>query len=72
MSLDEINNTSLAKTFKNEGLTQVLQKLSSSSSTKGTRRVTLVHMVVGHYSGKCLTVIMTNGTYTLSFVTQIF
>ena len=51
----------------------MLRKGKSSCSTSGTRRVDLVtNPVISHEWGKDREVITTSGTYTWSFVTQIF
>ena len=48
-------------------------RVSSSCSTSGTRRVTLVtHPVISREWGKDREVLATSGTYPGSFVTQIF
>ena len=47
--------------------------VSSSCSTSGTRRITLAtNTVINHEWGTDKEVLTTNGTYALSFVTQIF
>jgi len=48
-------------------------RVSSSYSTRGTRRVNLVtNPAISHEWGKDRKVFMTSGTYSWSFVTQIF
>ena len=55
------------------GGTQVLRRVSSSYSTSGTRRITLVtNPVISQEWGKDRRVFTTSGTYPWSFVTQIF
>jgi hypothetical protein len=45
----------------------------SQCSIIGTRRITLaINPVISHEWGKDVNVIITKGTYTWSFVTQIF
>jgi len=47
--------------------------VGSSCSTSGTRRITLAtNTVISHEWGTDKEVLTTNGTYALSFVTQIF
>jgi hypothetical protein len=49
------------------------ERVSSSCSTSGTRRVNLVtNHVISHESGKDREVLTTGETYPWSFVTQIF
>ena len=49
------------------------ERVSSSCSTSGTRRVNLVtNLVICHEWGKNREVFTTSGTYPLPFVTQIF
>ena len=48
-------------------------RVSSSCSTSGTRRVTLVtNLVISHEWGKDRKVLMTSGTYPWSIVTHMF
>ena len=48
-------------------------RISSSCSTSGTRRVTLVtNLVISHERGKDRKVFTKSGTYPWSFVTQMF
>jgi hypothetical protein len=48
-------------------------RISSSCSTRGTRRVNLItNPVISHECGKNREVLTTSGTYPWSFVTQIF
>ena len=46
--------------------------VSSSCSTRGTRRVILVYPVISHEWGKNIIAIPSKGTYRLSFVAHIF
>jgi len=54
------------KTGKNSG------RVSSSCSTSGIRRVTLITNPAIHERGKDRKLLTTSGTYPLSFVIQIF
>ena len=61
------------KPTKNRGWLRCSGWVSSSCSTSGTRRVTLVtNPVISYEWGKDQEVVTTSGTYPWSFVTQIF
>ena len=60
------------KSTKTGGELMCCGRISSSCSTSGTRRVTLVtNTMTSHRRGKNREVFTTSGTYTWPFVTQI-
>jgi hypothetical protein len=59
--------------LKTGGELRFSRRVNSSCSTSGTRRVNLVtNPVIGHEWGKDREVFTTSGTYSWTFVTQIF